>query len=175
MSKIQVTKLLLFRELDKKTLIYFLYYSQKNTNFASMKVEIFEPDFGQAASMPFSEAIKAGFPSPAEDYRATLDLNEALVRHKESTFYAKISGDSMTGIGIFDGDIAIIDRLIQPKNGDIVVAQIDGEYTLKEFQLDEKNNCAWLIPHNPKFRPIKVTAEQQLDIFVVTYTIHRRG
>ena len=139
-----------------------------------MKVELFEPDYGTTASMPYSEAIKAGFPSPAEDYRATLDLNEALVRHKESTFHARISGDSMTGSGIFDGDIAIIDRLIKPKNGDIVVAQIDGEYTLKEFRMDEKNHCAWLIPHNPKFKPIKVTEDCQFEIFVVTYTIHRR-
>lgn len=140
-----------------------------------MKVELFTPDFGSDGKLPYSEGLKAGFPSPAEDYRATLDLNEFLVRHKESTFYARISGDSMIDVGIFDGDIAIIDRLLTPKNGDIVVAQIDGEYTLKEFRFDEQNHCAWLIPHNPKFKPIKVTSEQDVEIFVVTHTIHRRS
>lgn len=140
-----------------------------------MKVEVFVPDTTIVSELPYSEAVKAGFPSPAADYNDKLDLNEALIKHKESTFYARISGNSMEELGIFDGDIAIIDRLIEPRNGDIVVAEVDGEFTLKEFRLDEANNCAWLIPHNKKYKPIKVTAEQRLELFVVTYTIHKRN
>ena len=74
--------------------------------------------------------------------------------------------------GICDGDIVVIDKSLEAKNGDFVVAFIDGEFTLKEFRIDEANNCAWLIPHNKDFSPIKVTEDNNFLIWgVLTYTI----
>ena len=117
--------------------------------------------------------IKAGFPSPAQDYLVgTIDLNRELIRHRETTFLARVSGNSLTDAGICDGDIIVIDKSLEAKNGDFVVAFVDGEFTLKEFRLDEKNNCAWLIPHNKDYEPIKVTEENQFLVWgVLTYTI----
>ena len=122
-----------------------------------------------------SEGIKAGFPSPAEQYKGeTIDLNKELVKHREATFYTKINGDSMKEAGISDGDIAIVDCSIEPRDGDIVVAVIDGEYTLKHFRRDESNKCVWLVPANPDFKPIKVTEENNFNVWgVVTYTIKK--
>lgn len=117
--------------------------------------------------------IKAGFPSPAQDYiSGTIDLNRELIRHKETTFLARVSGNSLQEAGICDGDIVIIDKSLEAKNGDFVVAFIDGEFTLKEFRFDEAENCAWLIPHNKAYEPIKVTQENDFLIWgVLTYTI----
>ncbi|MBO5810367.1 MAG: translesion error-prone DNA polymerase V autoproteolytic subunit [Paludibacteraceae bacterium] len=117
--------------------------------------------------------IKAGFPSPAQDYiSGTIDLNRELIRHRETTFLARVSGNSLQEAGICDGDIVIIDKSLEAKNGDFVVAFIDGEFTLKEFRFDEAENCAWLIPHNKAYEPIKVTQENDFLIWgVLTYTI----
>ena len=80
----------------------------------------------------------------------------------------------MKEAGISDGDIAIVDCSIEPRDGDIVVAVIDGEYTLKHFRRDESNKCVWLIPANPDFKPIKVTEENNFNVWgVVTYTIKK--
>ena len=117
--------------------------------------------------------IKAGFPSPAQDYLSgTIDLNRELIRHRETTFLARVSGNSLQEAGICDGDIVIIDKSLEAKNGDYVVAFIDGEFTLKEFRFDEVENCAWLIPHNKNYEPIKVTQENDFLVWgVLTYTI----
>ena len=117
--------------------------------------------------------IKAGFPSPAQDYLSgTIDLNRELIRHRETTFLARVSGNSLQEAGICDGDIVIIDKSLEAKNGDFVVAFIDGEFTLKEFRFDEAENCAWLIPHNKNYEPIKVTQENDFLVWgVLTYTI----
>lgn len=117
--------------------------------------------------------IKAGFPSPAQDYiSGTIDLNRELIRHRETTFLARVSGNSLQEAGICDGDIVIIDKSLEAKNGDFVVAFIDGEFTLKEFRFDEAEDCAWLIPHNKAYEPIKVTQENDFLVWgVLTYTI----
>jgi DNA polymerase V len=119
--------------------------------------------------------LHAGFPNPASDHAGeTIDLTREMVRHPESTFYARIAGDSMLDAGIRDGDIVVVDRALEPCNGDFVVACVDGEFTLKEYQLDTKNKCVWLIPHNPTYSKIKVTVENNFIIWgVVTYCVHR--
>ena len=71
-------------------------------------------------------------------------------------------------------DLVVVDRSLDPKNGDFIVAYIDGEYTLKEFKMDESGECAWLIPHNPDFQPIRVDRESNFLVWgVVTYAIHK--
>ena len=119
--------------------------------------------------------IKAGFPSPAQDYlTGSIDLNRELIRHKETTFLARVSGSSLQEAGISDGDIIVIDRSLEAKNGDFVVAFIDGEFTLKEFRFDENGRCAWLIPHNKDYTPIKITDENDFIVWgVLTYTIKK--
>lgn len=140
-----------------------------------LKLDIFSSEFPtEDLNVSYIDAgIKAGFPSPAQDYlTGTIDLNRELIRHRETTFLARVSGNSLNDAGICDGDIVVIDKSLEAKNGDFVVAFVDGEFTLKEFRFDEKNNCAWLIPHNKDYEPIKVTEENQFLVWgVLTYTI----
>ncbi|MBR2035513.1 MAG: translesion error-prone DNA polymerase V autoproteolytic subunit [Prevotella sp.] len=139
-----------------------------------VKLHIFSADTSTILNLDFVDCgIKAGFPSPAQDYLTdSIDLNKELIRHKETTFLARVSGNSLMEAGINDGDLVVIDKSLEVKDGDFVVAFIDGEFTLKEFRRDEENNCAWLIPHNKQFEPIKVTEENDFMIWgVLTYTI----
>ena len=85
-------------------------------------------EFEEQLRLQFAPSIRAGFPSPAEDYlNESLDFNRDLIRHPEATFYGRVEGDSMIRAGICDGDIAVIDRSIEPEQGDVVVAYIDRE------------------------------------------------
>ena len=139
-----------------------------------VKLHIYSADTSTMVDLSFVDGgIKAGFPSPAQDYLSeSIDLNKELIRRKETTFLARVSGNSLVEAGICDGDMVVIDKSLEAKNGDFVVAFIDGEFTLKEFRYDESGQCAWLIPHNKDFSPIKVTAENDFMIWgVLTYTI----
>ena len=126
-------------------------------------------------ALEFAESIHAGFPSPAADHTGErINLTRCLTPNPETTFYAHVDGDSMCDAGILDGDLIVVDRSLEPKNGDFIVAYIDGEYTVKEFQLDPSGACAWLIPHNPAFPKIQVTADNNFSVWgVVTYAIHK--
>ncbi len=134
-----------------------------------VKLHIYKPDLSTELELPYADGgIKAGFPSPAQDYLTeSIDLNKILIRHTETTFYAKVSCDSLSDIGISDGDLAVIDRSLEAQNGDYVAAFIDGEFTLKQFKLDEANKCAWLIPANKKYSPIKVTEDNDFMVWGV--------
>lgn len=115
--------------------------------------------------------IRAGFPSPAQDYlESGIDLNKELVKNPSSTFFGRVSGDSMAGAGIEDGDLIVIDKSISASEGDIAVCFVDGEFTLKRIHIE--NNFVWLVPENPKYRRIKVTPDQNFMVWgVVTYSI----
>ncbi len=142
----------------------------------SLVIEIFNPDLSTSLSLPLAESgIHAGFPSPAEDQITEhLDLNQLLVRHPAATFYGRVWGDSMIEEGIGPGDIVIIDRSLEPANGDLALCCIDGEFTLKRVRFER--NRVWLIPANEMFDPILVTPEREFTIWgVITYTIrHNR-
>lgn len=149
-------------------------YKVKTINMEEVKLHIYSADTTTALNIAFAEGgIKAGFPSPAQDYLTeSIDLNKELIRRKETTFLARVSGTSLIETGICDGDLIVIDKSLEANNGDFVVAFIDGEFTLKEYRMDKSNNCAWLIPHNKDFKPIKVTEENDFVIWgVLTYTI----
>ena len=136
------------------------------------KITFFHPDFESTIELPFvSSGIKAGFPSPAADFdESKISLDHVLVKNREATFYAKASGTSMTGAGIGDGDIMIIDRSIEPQNNKIAVCFIDGEFTVKRIKVEK--DCVYLMPENAAFQPIKVTDENLLVIWgIVTYVI----
>ena len=105
----------------------------------------------------------------------SIDLNRELIRHPATTFYARADGDSMKDCGIDDGDLLVIDKSLEPLDGDIVVAYIDGEFTLKTVRFDEKENCIWLVPANEEYSPIKITEENDFLIWgVLTYNIKRQ-
>lgn len=133
------------------------------------------PEEQQALELEFTNEIHAGFPSPAADHTGErIDLVREMTPHPDTTFYARVEGDSMRDAGILDGDIVVIDRSLEPHNGDFIAAFVDGEYTLKEYQFDETNLCAYLIPHNPDFPTIRVSAANQFIVWgVVTYAIHK--
>lgn len=118
--------------------------------------------------------VKAGFPSPAQDYvDEWIDLNRYLVPHPSSTFYARVSGDSMSGEGIDDGDLLIVDKSLQPEDGDLAVCCVDGEFTLKRLKLTSGNRI-YLMPSNHKYKPIEVTADNEFMVWgIVTATIKR--
>jgi len=145
------------------------------TLYKNKNIEIYEPDISQGIQIPFfGSQIPAGFPSPADDYlEMSLDLNEHLIRNPSSTFFARVTGSSMINSGIYDNDIVIIDKSLQPKNGSILVCVIDGEFTIKRFKRVD-DNTAYLMPDNPNFNPIKVDQNNDFTIWgVVTYTIHK--
>ena len=108
-------------------------------NDNKIKLTFHPAEFGAKMPIPLAEqSVKAGFPSPAQDYmEGEIDLNDILVRHREATFYVRISGDSMQDAGILDGDLAVVDRQIEPSNGNFVIAFVDGEFPIKQFKIDE--------------------------------------
>ena len=119
--------------------------------------------------------VKAGFPSPAEEYRERLDLVKLLVKHKASTFFFRVSGVSMVDAAMDEGDIIIVDRAIDPYNNCKAVCFIDGEYTVKRVEmLDDKVRLMPANEQNTKYQPIVVTPDNQFIIWgVVTYTIKK--
>lgn len=119
----------------------------------------------------YSHKVVAGFPSPADDYiEKRLDLNEKLIGNKEATFLLVVQGDSMQNIGIKDGDTLIVDRSLEPKNGKIVIAALDGELTVKRLSI--KSTGTWLVPENDDYPPILVREESDIVIWgVVTSAI----
>lgn len=134
---------------------------------ALKKVQIELPVFGSAVS--------AGFPSPAEDYvEGKLDLNEHLIPRPAATFMVRATGDSMTGVGIFSGDILVVDRSVQPKHGSIIIAVIDAELTVK--RLYRRKGVVKLEAANPAYPSINVSDDMELWCWgVVTAAIHQYG
>lgn len=120
-----------------------------------------------------SNTIAAGFPSPAEQYvEAPLDLNQLLISRPAATFFLRVSGDSMIDAGIYDGDILVVDRSIEAKDGMIVVACVDGEFTVKILKND--TGTIRLEPANSSYPVLTFNEGMELRIFgVVTSTIHR--
>jgi repressor LexA len=117
--------------------------------------------------------VEAGFPSPAEEELAdTLSLDELLIQNHEATFLLKVSGDSMSGAGILPGDMVIVDRGRTPRSGDIVIAEVDGEWTMK--YLRKRGNSVTLIPANPKYNPIKPKKELKIA-GVITAVVRKYG
>ena len=144
--------------------------SSSNNN--SVTVDIFNADVSGSLELPYAdEGIQAGFPSPAQDYlNESIDLNREIVKHPASTFYGRVEGESMIEEGIEPGDLLVIDRSIEPDDGDLSVCCIDGEFTLKRIRLERER--VWLIPSNESFDPILVTPDNRFEIWgVVTYTI----
>ena len=120
-----------------------------------------------------SASVEAGFPSPADDHlERGLDLNEELIRNPAATFLVRVKGESMRDAGIHSGDTLIVDKSVTPSDRQIVVAMIDGEFTVKRFR--KVNGRIFLEAANDTFAPIEVGETQELTIWgSVTYIIHQ--
>jgi len=141
---------------------------------AGRVLDFFTPDFTTQLELPLAgTAIAAGFPSPAEEYLdLALDLNKELVKHPAATFYARVKGDSMVDAGIQDGDLLVIDKALESKEGSIAVCFIDGEFTVKRLAVREEG--VYLMPANAEFKPIRITEENEFLVWgMVAYVIHK--
>ena len=110
-------------------------------------LDFYTADLATSLELPlFGTGVSAGFPSPAEDYvELALDLNKELVKHPAATFYARVKGSSMIDAGIEDGDLLVIDKALEPKDGSIAVCYIDGEFTVKRLAVQD-DGSTWFRP-----------------------------
>jgi len=114
-----------------------------------------------AAPLRMLGIVEAGFPSPAEESLAdNISLDDLLIQNREASFLIKVSGDSMTGAGIMPGDMVIVDRGLVAKSGDIVIAEVDGQWTMK--YLRKRGEDVVLLPANPKYQPIRPKLELKI-------------
>lgn len=137
-------------------------------------IKLLKGEWLSRLSLALAPNIKAGFPSPADDYlRDSLDFNRDLIKNPEATFYGRVSGDSMRDAGINEGDIAVIDRSLQPADGDVIVAYVNEEFTIKYLDLTHKEEgYIELQPANPNYSPIRIDSTDNFRVWgVVVWTI----
>ena len=132
--------------------------------------------FEQKTKVPlplFSCGVSAGFPSPADDYIGQqLDLNDLLIKNPVATFFVRVAGDSMTGVGINDNDILVVDRSLEPVHGKIIIAAVNGELTVK--RLVKTDHSCRLMAENPNYPPIEISEDLSCIAWgVVTSVIHQ--
>lgn len=121
----------------------------------------------------YGDSVPAGFPSPADDYLdMDLNLHDYLVQHPSATFCVRAIGDSMVDAGIQSSDVMVIDRALKPKNNDIILAVVNGEFTVKRIKKSEDE--LYLMPANENYKPMKITEEMNFQVWgVVTFIIHK--
>lgn len=139
--------------------------------YNSDTLDIFSAQTENGLDLPLLEGVQAGFPSPAADFiDVSIDLNKHLIKHPSATFYARAKGNSMKDAGIFDGDLLIVDKSIDPADGRIAICYIDGEFTVKRIKIDDDK--VWLVPANDAYQSIRVREGNSLTIWgIVTHVI----
>ena len=127
----------------------------------------------EISTVPGISSISAGFPSPAEDFsELSISLDKHLIQNPSATFMAYANGNSMEDAGIHHGDILIIDRSLSARDGDIIIAVLHGEFTVK--QLSIINKTFFLLPKNPKYSPIKISDDMDFEVWgIVSYSIRK--
>jgi len=140
------------------------------------EIKLIKGEFKEKLDLLFAPGVKAGFPSPAEDYlHESLDFNRDLIRHPEATFYGRVAGDSMQDAGICEGDIAVIDRSVEPQDGDVIVAYINGEFTIKFLDLTHrKDGYIELRPANKKYSPIRIDENDSFEVWGVVIWVIKK-
>ena len=141
--------------------------------YKTKTLELYASDTSTTLNMPYFEnGVSAGFPSPAEDHmHSKIDLNNLLIENPSATYYVRVNGDSMLGAGILSGDLLIVDRSIEVTNNCIVVAHLDGEFTVKRIK--KIKNKIFLQAENNNYKPIEITKEMDFELFgVVAHAIH---
>ena len=136
-------------------------------------LNFFTPSRDRLEAILINAGISAGFPSPAGDFKQErISLDKELIKNKEATFFARVSGESMINAGLEDGDLIVIDRSIEPTNNKIAVCFIDGEFTVKRLLV--KKNKIWLKPENTNYKAIEVNDDNELIIWgIVTNVIKK--
>lgn len=120
----------------------------------------------------FDSNVSAGFPNPADDYKnSPLDLNEKFIKHSSSSFFVKVKGDSMTNAGILPGDFLLVDRSLDAVSGKIIIAVIEGEFTVK--RLLKKGRKIFLVPENENYKTLEITEYMDFQIWGVVKSVHR--
>lgn len=140
----------------------------------SESLTFFTPEILENSGATFFDAgISAGFPSPAEDFKEQrISLDRELIKNKEATFFAKVSGQSMIGAGLDDNDLLVIDRSLEPTHNKIAVCFLDGEFTVKRLKVD--TDGLWLQPENPNYPIIRITDDNDFVIWgIVTNVIKK--
>lgn len=137
----------------------------------STHLDIYSAQTDTELNLLLIEGVRAGFPSPAADFiDVSIDLNKHLIKHPSATFYARAKGDSMKDAGIFDGDLLIVDKSIDPADGKIAICYLNGEFTVKRIK--KEKDQVWLIPANTAYQPIKMEEGSNLTIWgIVTHVI----
>lgn len=141
------------------------------------EIEIYSGDFTGELRLQYADAgIFCGFPSPAQDYiDKSLNFNEDIIKHPSATFYAKAMGSSMIEAGIEEGDILVIDRALEPRDGDIVIAHVNGEFTVKYLDISKKDKgIVKLVPANPRYETLVMRDGDELNIWGVVSNIIKR-
>lgn len=140
----------------------------------SKVLTFFSPkDLKNKGSVFIDIGISAGFPSPADDFKETrISLDEELIKNKEATFFARVSGQSMIGAGLDDNDLLVIDRSIEPANNKIAVCFLDGEFTVKRLRVEGGN--VWLQPENTEYPVIKITEENNFVIWGIVTSVIKK-
>ena len=122
-------------------------------------------------SMPYIGRISCGFPSPADDHLdEAIDLNREYIKNKSSTYFGRVSGDSMIDAGLENGDLLIIDKSLKPKHGNIAVCFLDGDFTVKRIRIEEGK--IWLMAENKNYDPIEITPDNELMVWgIVVHSV----
>lgn len=140
----------------------------KNLSFYSPEIELVT-----SGTIFIDTGISAGFPSPADDFKEQrISLDKELVKNKEATFFARVSGQSMVGAGLDDNDLLVVDRSLEPEHNKIAVCFIDGEFTVKRLKVE--NDVVWLQPENPNYKPIKITEENNFMIWGIVTSVIKK-
>jgi DNA polymerase V len=131
------------------------------------------PPDNSLGAIYFDTGISAGFPSPADDFKQErLSLDSELIKNKEATFFARVSGQSMIDAGLNDNDLLVVDRSLSPAHNRIAVCFLDGEFTVKRLKVE--GDEVWLQPENKQYKPIKITPENDFVIWgIVTNVIKK--
>ena len=164
---------------------------EEKPNMPGLEISALPEEYSTEGLPGMAEGIHAGFPSPAQDYmHEGLDLNKVLVKHPAATFYGRVVGDSMIDAGVDEGDILVIDKSLEPGEGDMAVCFVDGEFTLKYISFHDPGKGSrtaspqgssfsilprkelWLLPANDAYRPIHITQTNDFTVWgVVTHVI----
>ena len=146
----------------------------KEKNKIQKGIIFFKPNTENFQKIPLAQnGVSAGFPSPADDFKELrISIDQEVVKNEEATFYARVAGESMQGAGLDDGDLLVIDRSKEPQDNNIAVCFVDGEFTVKRLKVEA--DCIYLIPENKKYKPIRVTEDNELIIWgVVTFVVKK--
>ena len=137
-------------------------------------LEWYKPEINTPTDLPLAESsVRAGFPSPVDDHlEERLDLTRLVVTHPDATFYARVEGDSMKDECVEDGDLLVVDKSLDPQDGNLVVSYIDGEFTLKRIRLTDDKIL--LVPANKKYPTIEIDPQSDFRVWgIVRYVVKK--